>query len=450
MFKASGYEQWLTILQGLSKICQQYNGFLPAQVKLLREIYDSITVFDEKVVTFTAPPASGKTHVIVLFAVYLSFQGYKSCIVTPNGELSVDFKEEFKQIIASDIAIPVLSIPAYRKIKDTFDFVLMDEAHNLRSALELDSKLLKSFHFKEGDGFYETLIPPAISKKYNSRELNIETASDVLKKLCDTDAYIDAKPILKTLTQWRCYCVSYGDMCVLKFLQVDPKKRNIIPKGRLFLFSATRLTEEELGFYCNIPKDFIKTLGEGQSVFTPKTNVSYGYIACETEDEKIKVSLDLLQENTVTTLILLNNKSNCEIWASEFNKKYSNRVISIESGLKHSQRISAYKKFLEKEGNILITSSNVFWEGITIKQLKLLLIPNIPFPQPTMLELTEGKSPEYQKIAERRLIQGIGRVGRVAKSKGVCLLFFKPPKSFGYFVKVPTSEINNFVAKNTN
>jgi len=449
MSKTLDYEQWLSNLRGLSKICQQYNGFLPAQLKLLREIYDSITVFNEKVVTFTAPPASGKTHVIVLSAVYLSLHGYKSCIVTPNGELSVDFKEEFKQITASDIAIPVLSIPAYRKIKDTFDFVLMDEAHNLRSALELDNKLLKSFHFKQGDGFYETLVPQAISKKYSTRELNIETASDVLKKLCETEAYVDAKQILKTLTQWRCYCVSYGDMCVLKFLQADPKKRNILPKGRLFLFSATRLTEDELGFYCNIPKDLIKTLGEDQSIFTPKTNVSYGYVVFE-EADKVKMSMDLLQKSVLTTLILLNNKNNCEIWASEFNKTFPDRVVVIESGLKHSERIKAYKKFLEKEGNILITSSNVFWEGINIKQLKLLLIPNIPFPQPTMLELTEGKSPEYQKIAERRLIQGIGRVGRVPKSRGICFLFFKPPKSFGYFVKIPIGDIINFVAKHVN
>ena len=440
----SDYQQWLITIRGLSKKYQKFGGFLPAQEKLLIEIYNSLTIFNQKVVSFTAPPASGKTHVIVLSAAYLALKGYETCIVTPNGELSVDFNEELKEITAEKLSIPILSIPAYRKIKGKFDYALMDEAHNLRSALELDYKLLKSFQFKQGDGFYELLVPQTSTQKYSTKELNIETSSDILRKMCQTENSKIAKQLLKTLTQWRGYCVTFRDTCNLHFLQADPKKRNVLPQGRLFLFSATRLDQEELSFYCDIPETLIKTLGEEQVEFSPKANVNYGYVACDTDANKIKLSTDLLEKINQPTLILLNNKQNCEIWAADLNKILPDRVITIESGLSHSQRLRAYKKFFEKEDNILLTSSNVFWEGITIKELKILLIPNIPFPQPTMLELAEGRSPEYQKIAERRLIQGIGRIGRVPQAKGACILFFRPPKSFGYFAKISPFEICKF------
>jgi superfamily II DNA/RNA helicase len=320
----------------------------------------------------------------------------------------------------------------------------MDEAHNLRSALELDHKLLKSFQFKEGDGFYELLAPQANTQKYSTKELNIETSSDILRKMCRTENSRDAKQLLKTLSQWRGYCVTFRDTCNLHFLLADPKKRNVLPKGRLFLFSATRLDQEELCFYCDIPKNLVKTLGEEKVGFTPKANVNYGYLPCDVDTNKMKLSISLLEKINQPSLILLNNKQNCETWASELGKVLVNRVITIESGLSHAQRLRAYRKFFEKENSILLTSSNVFWEGITIKELKILLIPNIPFPQPTMLELAEERSPEYRKIAERRLIQGIGRIGRVPQTKGVCILFFRPPKSFGYFAKISPSEICKF------
>ncbi|MCW3999521.1 MAG: helicase-related protein [Candidatus Bathyarchaeota archaeon] len=438
MSKDYDYELWLCNVQGLSK----FESLLPAQLKLLREIYEALTETNEKVVSFTAPPASGKTHVIVLTAVYLSLKGGKTCIVTPNGELSVDFKEELKQIKIENPSIAVLSIPAYRKLKTSFDYALMDEAHNLRTALDLDDKMLRSFHFKEGDGFYEVLVPRAITKKYSTRELNIETTTDILKKISDTEHCAVSKQLLKTLTQWRVFCVSYGNTCTLHFLQADPKKRDVLPNGRLLLFSATRLDEEELSFYCNIKKSLVKTFGENQTVFTPKSNVTYNFLVC-TDTEKIATCIELVKNinQAMPTLILMNNKFNSEIWTSEFSKVFNNRVVKIDSGLCYSDRNKAYKNFVETDDRILITSSNVFWEGITIKKLRLLLIPYIPFPQPTMLELAEVKRTEYAKIAERRLIQGIGRIGRVPALRGVCILLFQPSKSFEYFTKVSAIEL---------
>jgi hypothetical protein len=241
MFKVPDYEQWISTLRGMSKICKQFGDFLPAQHKLLKEIYSSLTVNNEKVVSFTAPPASGKTHVIVLSAVYLSLQGYKTCIVTPNGELSVDFKDELKQVTIENTAVPILSILAYKKIKDNYDYALMDEAHNLRSALELDHKLLKSFHFTEGDGFYEILVPQTVAKKYYTKELNIETSSDLLRKLSQTEHSVTAKQLLRTLTQWHGYCVSYGDTCILSFLQANPQKGAYYQKVDCFYFQRQDL-----------------------------------------------------------------------------------------------------------------------------------------------------------------------------------------------------------------
>jgi superfamily II DNA/RNA helicase len=309
----------------------------------------------------------------------------------------------------------------------------MDEAHNLRSAIELDDSIVKSFHFQHPDALYEVLTSGLDTSKYVTRELNIEAASDVLKNMLKTEHKRQAQYLLRTLTQWRVFCVIFQDTCDLKFLIANPKTRNLLPKGRLFLFSATRLEEEELEFYCDIPKSILKTVGETETKFIPKDNVAYHYIVCTTDEQKIDLTINALNRTSSPTLILLNNNRNCLKWNDALSKALGERVVLVRSGLNYNERLDAFQEFARGPDKILLSSSNVYWEGITIKELKLLIIPNIPFPQPTLLELAEGKNPEYLKIAKRRLIQGIGRIGRAPQTKGTCILLFQPPKSLSYF-----------------
>jgi superfamily II DNA/RNA helicase len=427
------YSDWLTLIQSYSKKYQRFGSFLPAQNLLLKQIFASLTRWNEKVVSFTAPPASGKTHVIVLCAAYLARKGLATCVVTPTNELKSDFFKELADIVGgSKLHIPIVSISKYRKSKDQFDYALMDEAHNLRSSIEIDETIVKSFHLEEKDNLFELLTSGIESKKYVTKELNIETASDILTKMCTTENKSEAQSILRTLSQWRAFCVIFDKMCDLRFLLADPEKRNLLSKGRLFLFSATRLDEEELAFYCDIPTDALRTVGKKAITFVTKENVDYRYIPCVSISDKIHCAASLIEKFALPTLILLNNSSNCVIWKSELSKSCGDRIVFIPSRLKYTDRVKAFEKFAKGEDRILVTSSNVFWEGVTIRNLRLLIIPNVPFPQPTILELAKGRRPEYRKIADRRLIQGIGRIGRVPQNRGLCLLLFQPTDSFHY------------------
>jgi len=43
-----------------------------------------------------------------------------------------------------------------------------------------------------------------------------------------------------------------------------------------------------------------------------------------------------------------------------------------------------------------------------------------------LLELREGRKVSVRKDVARRLVQGIGRIGRIATGSGVCVTFFDP------------------------
>jgi superfamily II DNA/RNA helicase len=438
----NSYKDWIIVIQSFSKKYLKYGSFLPAQECLLKQLYDSLYLYKEKVVSFTAPPASGKTHVITLCAAYLNRNGFKTCIITPNNELMLDFNNEFKDItVNASATVPVMSINTFKKHRNNIDYALMDEAHNLRSAIELDNSVVKTFRFQEPDDLFHFLAAGSSSSKYVVKELNIETASDALRKMLKSENKRTTNYILRTITQWRAFCVIFNGVCDLKFFLVDPKLRNLLPKGRLFLFSATRLDEEELHFYCDIPKESLRTIGEKETKFIPKSNVQYHYVDCKTVEAKIDLAINLLKKTASHALILLNNNRTCTNWHESLSKALKNRIVLVGSGMKYSDRVNAFKQFAQNPEKILLTSSNVYWEGITIKDLTLLIIPNIPFPQPTLLELAEGRRPKYKKIAERRLIQGIGRIGRVPHVNGRCLLLFNPPKSFNYIQKSSIEQV---------
>jgi superfamily II DNA/RNA helicase len=136
-----------------------------------------------------------------------------------------------------------------------------------------------------------------------------------------------------------------------------------LPKCGIFLFSATRLDEKELTFYYNIPSDILKTVTEKKTPFVPKKNVIYNYIHLESDVDKISAACKLLNNTRVRTLILLNSNSKCLLWKDAFIPSFSDRLIAVQSGLSYTERVKAFKAFEENEGNILVTSSNVYWKA---------------------------------------------------------------------------------------
>lgn len=89
-----------------------------------------------------------------------------------------------------------------------------------------------------------------------------------------------------------------------------------------------------------------------------------------------------------------------------------------------NKRREIFGKYNSDSKGILVTSSSVFWEGITIKDLKLVIIPDEPFPEPNILDVYFGRNCYQQKIIHRRIIQGLGRIGRIPHQKCVGVLMF--------------------------
>jgi Rad3-related DNA helicase len=422
------FNRWLQILQKHSKKFEKYGSFLPAQEELLKQIYETISAKTKSAVfTFTAPPASGKTHIIALCASYFHNRGISTCVVVPNNELKVDFENELPEVkYESTKSLPIISIGSYVRRRIEFEFVFVDEAHNLRSAIELDSEIVKSIHLEKGDPVYDhVFISLDKNEGFKTKELSMETAHDILQRLRGSEYEREARQLLKTLSQWRGFCVISDITCDLKFLIADPNRRSLMPKGKLFLFSATLLDQEELQFYCNISQEIIGAQGQGQS-FVPKKNVTYRYTSFEADRGKRDFAVSLLKSTKLSTLILFNNNATCLRWSEEFSKELGKRVITMQSGLHYSKRFQLYRKFLAHPEQILLTSSSAYWEGITFKNLRLLIIPNLPIPQPSLLEIALRRHTQYRRIAKRRLIQGMGRIGRSSQERGICLLLFQP------------------------
>ena len=58
-----------------------------------------------------------------------------------------------------------------------------------------------------------------------------------------------------------------------------------------------------------------------------------------------------------------------------------------------------------------------------MKDLGLLVIADIPYPRPSLLELSSGQKEDVRKLVLRRLKQGLGRIGRT-RNGGICVLMF--------------------------
>ncbi|MDA4128663.1 MAG: helicase-related protein [Thaumarchaeota archaeon] len=427
------FQEWLSSLQKISKVYRKYGSFLPSQLELLKNIHSGITSSQANVLAFGAPPSSGKTHVIALCASYLQDFGFDCCVVTPNTELVNDFKEELNNV-DSNSKPQVLSIGSYLRRKSEFNIAFIDEAHNLRSGLELSPLVVRTVRIAKGSPAYHTILEVIHGGQSSlTRELDPETSHDLLVELVSDPRLRHLRSILRALTEWRVFMIETDLGLEIKFLSANPAKRSLIPNGKLLLFSATPLDGQELEFYCNIDKDSVSYYGDLSLSFVPKTNVNYLFSSCDSENEKVRVVSTILKLVRIPVLILINNHAECIKWTKGLQREFGSRVVSVCSHLQYHGRIGQYDRFAKSPRGILVSSSSVYWEGINIRNLRMVIIPNPPYPQPTLLEVASGKHTRFGAIARRRLIQGAGRVGRSQDMSGLCLLLFKPAGLGGQF-----------------
>jgi Rad3-related DNA helicase len=90
----------------------------------------------------------------------------------------------------------------------------------------------------------------------------------------------------------------------------------------------------------------------------------------------------------------------------------------------HSEKSIAYRDFLKCPNGTLLTASTVFWEGITVDGVRLLVIFEPPFPRPRLVDLLKKRISNGQADMSRRLKQGLGRVGRKKGESGIAITLF--------------------------
>lgn len=420
-------KDWITSLESISEVHERFGSFLPSQLDLLKKIYDFLSYFDKPIVTFTAPPASGKTHVITLLGNYLNSIRKATCIVVPNGELKNDFREQETKIKSTNNLPPIFSLAEYVRVRSKFDIALIDEAHNLQNAYDLDLNLTKSFNFKKNENYFYAITKRFLyNKEYAITPLQLESAKDVLDSLIAIPKFSSSANIIKkSLSNWIGYLIATKKECKIKFMNIDPNKRSILPKELLILFSATPLEKNELSFYCNVP---LNKICDNISITGEKNNSDTQFFALKKEpelNEKFQIVDYILKRTKNKSLILLNNNEASKKWFSKLKKsKIRKRIHPIASGQTLEVRSEKYRRFNKTTNGVIITSSSVFWEGITIKNLELLIIPNMPFPEPNILDVYFGRTLSWKKIVERRMIQGLGRIGRNPSDKGVGVVLF--------------------------
>ena len=423
-------DKWLSRLQELSKPYHDYGSFLPEQLGLLEEIYEKLRKSKRPVWVFSAPPASGKTHVMCLLARTLAEAHYSTAIVVPNNYLKEEFEEGRLEVNGDLPKVDLLSLSGYLRTDKPYDFVLVDEAHNLKSFLELDINIVKSLDMTERDEPYGVLSSRYLpsEKEFAAQQLSFSSTTDILNMLKRIPKFKrQLVSVLREPTSWLCFIYIWKNLnqCSLKFVHASGLCKLKLPKKHLLLFTATPLSDEELDFYCGIPSDAIERALDVKpaSAGTEKQRVCMFIKEKFSFENKIAFVKELVRESNARTLVLFNNVANCQKAFEILSNDISN-IFVIPSYAR--DRPAILKSFLGVDCGVLLTSSSVFWEGITIKKLRLLIIVDPPFPRPRLIELMKRRATDGRMDMSRRLLQGVGRVGRKRGEFGVVITLFDP------------------------
>lgn len=420
--------EWNELFQSLSNNYATYGKFLSEQDSLIKRIYNSVFKIDKIVSILVAPPASGKTHIICTLAQILINQSNSVIIVTPSNYLKQEFENERSHVKGGLEGVKIKNLFEYLNDDEIFDYVLIDESHNLKSFIELDDNIVKTVFVSNEIPAYDEIIKHLPhGKQFIAKQVSFSSAKDILDSLKEQFEFRGyLKEIIKDPTSWKTFVFAGRNHStnVVQFMKSQPAVNLKLPKKRMLLFSATGLFNEELSFYCGIKESQIY---REQPVYSSSTwrKEQRFYVGLKDEPKenvKIEFLKSLLQKTNVRTLVLFSNSHNCNKFYESC--KENNRIISIPNEFDYNK--GAFDKFTNTDNSILFSSSSILWEGITIRELKLLIIVDIPFPRPSLLDLIHDDIPDSNKVTIRRLEQGIGRIARRKGERGICIFLFNP------------------------
>lgn len=422
---------WLSDAEKVSKVHKKFGSFLPEQKELFKRIHVVIFGNTKTVSTLMAPTGTGKTHVICVVAKMLQDAGNMIAIVTPSNYLKDEFVESKKEVFGMMDKVQIMNLAEYTSNTNVFDYVLIDEAHNLKSFIELDNKTVKNISIKPGTDIYDDLIDQIPQgKQFVAKQIAHMQSKDFLKELEITAGLKSKiKDVIKDPTSWKTFVYvgkNYPENYI-RFMRSDGSADFKKAKKQLMLFSATNLSDKELLFYCGIKKSEVLRVKPVKRVTKiDKSLREYIGLKDDIPDaNKIDFTKTILEKIKIRTLVLFPNAYSCLKFYNQV--KNDSRIFCIPN--EFDQNREQFEKFLKEKEGVLFTSSSIFWEGITIKNLKLLIIMEPPFPHPNLLDLSTGNSTSSKKIVESRLEQGAGRIGRKKGDRGVGVFLFKIPQS---------------------
>lgn len=212
---------------------------------------------------------------------------------------------------------------------------------------------------------------------------------------------------------------------LLHLLVADPAERLVTAKSSTILVSATQLDDDELELYCGIEPINVCRVQIPSKI---KSDSRCRYFAPQERIEgefAIALTRKLLTTRRVRTLILVNRPTTFRRWFERLQGTgLGSRLIGIMGGEGEELRLKKFAEFMSRDDSILLTNSTVFWEGINIKQLRLLIITEEPNPRPNLVDVYHGRSMKFAHIVQNRMTQGMGRIGREPEDDAICLILF--------------------------
>jgi hypothetical protein len=418
------YDDWLNFFEINSLLFKKHGTFLEGQLKLLKEIYDCLSTSKTIVHFFSAPPSSGKTHIIGLLAKYFANKSENVCVVLSNNFLKQDFIDSLKNIYNGIKKLDILTIYDYVNSKKEYNYVLIDEAHNIKNYLDFNYQLVKNYEidssFELFNILYYRYLPS--NNDFVAKQLDYPSSKEIIDIISSSNRN-EIKEVAHDPTTWLTFIYIWknSNYILLKFVNTEILSSFKLPKENLLLFSATPLSNSELEIYCGIKSECIT---RSNDIIIAEKNIRKLYISILdvfTAEDKINFLKSILNNIEAKTLILFNNHRSCLKAYTELSKEIKNTYIYLPFSEKKNK---IYDDFLKNNPAHLFTSSTVFWEGISIPNLDVLIIFEKPVPRPSVFDLMGKKPISGREDMIRRLEQGLGRIGRRQNEYGLGITFF--------------------------
>ena len=152
------------------------------------------------------------------------------------------------------------------------------------------------------------------------------------------------------------------------------------------------------------------------------------------EDDKkitnaVMKSIEIISKSPGKTLLLFKNYRDQKQAQEILSSTITARITFIDD----SFNTEDVQSLVDKSEIIMATASSRLWEGIDIKDLKLVLIFFLPFPRPPVHLDDRESFPWVRRKMLIRLQQGIGRLIRKMDGKGICIIFDKKLAKYKVF-----------------